>query len=174
MPTNELSLMESKQGENPRSLESVDNDIQGYEMIMTFENHYNIWTQHEIEVGGVLLKERKETIQIKDENQADSGPTEIKYFRSIDAQTITIRQQIILTDDGEEVEGKRQIEANMDDSEVASFLKLWEELWNPKLSNERVEEIIQTPAAGMKKYEHSPPASSKDDQDENSDRENNK
>ena len=67
--------MESKQGENPRSLESVDNDIQGYEMIMTFENHNWTWTQHEIEVGGVLLKERKETIQIKDENQADSGPT---------------------------------------------------------------------------------------------------
>ena len=166
--------MESKQGENPRSLESVDNDIQGYINDIPLHNHYTIWTQHEIEVGGVLLKERKETIQIKDENQADSGPTEIKYFRSIDAQTITIRQQIILTDDGEEVEGKRQIEANMDDSEVASFLKLWEELWNPKLSNERVEEIIQTPAAGMEKYEHSPPASSEDDQDENSDGENNK
>ena len=101
-----------------------------------------------MEVDGVVLKEKKETTTIRDENQNNLGQTEVKHIRTIGNQTLTIHQQMILNESGEEVEGERHIDTDMDESEIPSFLQRWDELWNPKLSDKKVEKIIQNPDTG--------------------------
>ena len=57
-------------------------------------------------------------------------------------QTITIYQRMILKDNGEEVEGDRSVETNLDDSEVTKFLEKWNNLWQPKVSDDQVQNMI--------------------------------
>ena len=83
-----------------------------------------------MEVDGVVLKEKKETTTIRDENQNNLGQTEVKHIRTIGNQTLTIHQQMILNESGEEVEGEKHIDTDMDESEIPSFLQRWYELWN--------------------------------------------
>ena len=132
------------EAENSRSLETNENESQDYQL----EYHNTIFSEHEMEVDGVVLKERKETTTIRDENQSNLGQTEVKHIRTIGDQTLTIHQQMILNESGEEVEGERHIDTDMDESEIPSFLQRWDELWNPKLSDKKVEKIIQNPDTG--------------------------
>ena len=132
------------EAENSRSLETNENESQDYQL----EFHNTIWSEHEMEVDGVVLKEKKETTTIRDENQNKLGQTEVKHIRTIGNQTLTIHQQMILNESGEEVEGERHIDTDMDESEITSFLQRWDELWNPKLSDKKVEKIIQNPDTG--------------------------
>ena len=122
------------EAENSRSLETYENESQDYQL----EFHNTIWSEHEMEVDGVVLKEKKETTTIR----------EVKHIRTIGDQTLTIHQQMILNESGEEVEGERHIDTDMDESEIPSFLQRWDELWNPKLSDKKVEKIIQNPDTG--------------------------
>ena len=119
------------EAENSRSLETNENESQDYQL----EYHNTIFSEHEMEVDGVVLKEKKETTTIR----------EVKHIRTIGDQTLTIHQQMILNESGEEVEGERHIDTDMDESEIPSFLQKWDELWNPKLSDQNVEKIIQNP-----------------------------
>ena len=59
-------------------------------------------------------------------------------------QTITIYQKMTLMDNGEEVEGERSVETDMDDSEVIIFLEKWNSLWHPKVSDDQVQDMINT------------------------------
>ena len=52
---------------------------EGYHM----ENHTTIYTEHEVEIDGVQLKERKETMTVTDDNEVNLGKTVIKHVRSI-------------------------------------------------------------------------------------------
>ena len=54
-------------------------DGEGYHM----ENHTTIYTEHEVEIDGVQLKERKETTTVTDDNEVNLGKTVIKHVRSI-------------------------------------------------------------------------------------------
>ena len=47
-------------------------------------------------------------------------------------------------DNGEEVEGERSVETDMDDSEVIIFLEKWNSLWHPKVSDDQVQDMINT------------------------------
>ena len=130
------------EAENSRSLETNENESQDYQL----EYHNTKFSEHEMEVDGVILKERKEITTIRNENQSNLGQTEVKkHIRTMGNQTLTIHQQMILNESGEEVEGERHIDTDMDESEIPSFLQKWDELWNPKLSDQNVEKIIQNP-----------------------------
>ena len=54
-------------------------DGEGYHI----ENHTTIYTEHEVEIDGVQLKERKETTTVTDDNEVNLGKTVIKHVRSI-------------------------------------------------------------------------------------------
>ena len=47
------------------------------------ENHTTVYTEHEVEIDGVQLKERKETTTVTDDNEVNLGKTVIKHVRSI-------------------------------------------------------------------------------------------
>ena len=139
------------------------------------ENHTTIYTEHEVEIDGVQLKERKETTTVTDDNEVNLGKTVIKHVRSIKGnaemwkqedtrsssqediyksvgeredkeilesdeevtQTVTIYQRMVVNDDGEEEEQTVETE-----EEVAKFLDLWNRLWQPEISDEEVQELI--------------------------------
>merc|ERR1711974_531581 len=50
-------------------------------------------------------------------------------------------------DNGEEVEGERSVETDMDDSEVVKFLEKWNKLWHPKVSDDQVQDMIDSSLA---------------------------
>ena len=100
--------------ENSKSIGSEEKKSQDYQL----EYHNTIWSEHEIEVDGVVLKEKKETTTVTNGNQANLGQTVVKHIRSIGNQTLTIHLQMILNENGEEVEG----ETDMEESEILSFL----------------------------------------------------
>ena len=52
-------------------------------------------------------------------------------------QTVTIYQRMVVNDDGEEEEQTVETE-----EEVAKFLDLWNRLWQPEISDEEVQELI--------------------------------
>ena len=119
------------EAENSRSLETNENESQDYQL----EYHNTKFSEHEMEVDGVILKERKEITTIRNENQSNLGQTEVKkHIRTMGNQTLTIHQQMILNESGEKVEGEKHIFTeeveNMDESEIPSFLQRWYELWN--------------------------------------------
>ena len=59
-------------------------------------------------------------------------------------QSITIYQRMILNDNGEEVEGERTVETDLNDSEVVKFLEKWNKLWHPKVSDDQVQNMIDS------------------------------
>ena len=52
---------------------SQQNHVEGYDNHM--ENHTTIYSEHEMEIDGVHLKERKETTTVTDINKVNLGKT---------------------------------------------------------------------------------------------------
>ena len=74
------SHQEHIEGEKLDSTSQQDHiDGEGYHI----ENHTTIYTEHEVEIDGVQLKERKETTTVTDDNEVNLGKTVIKHVRSI-------------------------------------------------------------------------------------------
>ena len=200
--TSQQEHVEGEQLDGTSQQDHVDGE--GYHI----ENHTTIYTEHEVEIDGVQLKERKETTTVTDDNEVNLGKTVIKHVRSIKGnaeiwkkedtgslmcfkrdrdsqnsrddlqdspdekevsgssqediyesigeregeellesdeevtQTVTIYQRMVLNDDGEEEEGEQTVETELSNQEVAKFLELWNRLWHPKISDEKVTEMI--------------------------------
>ena len=64
-------------------------DGEGYHI----ENHTTIYTEHEVEIDGVQLKERKETTTVTDDNEVNLGKTVIKHVRSIKGKVDIWKQE---------------------------------------------------------------------------------
>ena len=65
-----------------------------------------------------------------------------------------------LKDNGEEVEGDRSVETSLDDSEVTKFLEKWNNLWQPKVSDDQVQNMINNSLGyGHKEQEDGGPSS---------------
>ena len=60
---------------------SQQDHVEGYDNHM--ENHTTIYSEHEMEIDGVQLKERKETTTVTDTNKVNLGKTVITHVRSI-------------------------------------------------------------------------------------------
>ena len=74
------SQQEHVEGEKLDGTSQQDHvDGEGYHI----ENHTTIYTEHEVEIDGVQLKERKETTTVTDDNEVNLGKTVIKHVRSI-------------------------------------------------------------------------------------------
>ena len=74
------SQQEHVEGEQLDGTSQQDHiDGEGYHI----ENHTTIYTEHEVEIDGVQLKERKETTTVTDDNEVNLGKTVIKHVRSI-------------------------------------------------------------------------------------------
>ena len=187
---------------------SEQDHVEGYDNHM--ENHTTIYSEHEMEIDGVHLKERKETTTVTDINKVNLGKTVITHVRSIKGngeiwqqentnssmcckrdrdsqdsrddlqdsldkressgsnlediyqsveesdgkdptesdddvtQTVTIHQRMVLNDNGEEEEGEQTVETDLSDQEVAKFLDIWNKLWHPKVSDEQIQEMIDS------------------------------
>ena len=78
------------EAEKLRALETNEKESQDYQL----EYHNTIWSEHEMEVDGVVLKEKKETTTIRDENQNNLGQSDVKQC-TIRNQTLTIHQKIL-------------------------------------------------------------------------------
>ena len=77
---NGTSQQEHVEGEQLDGTSQQDHiDGEGYHI----ENHTTIYTEHEVEIDGVQLKERKETTTVTDDNEVNLGKTVIKHVRSI-------------------------------------------------------------------------------------------
>ena len=74
------SQQEHVEGEKLDSTSQQDHiDGEGYHM----ENHTTIYSEHEMEIDGVHLKERKETTTVTDINKVNLGKTVITHVRTI-------------------------------------------------------------------------------------------
>ena len=62
---------------------------EGYHM----EKHTTIYTEHEMEIDGVQLKERKETTTVTDDNEVNLGKTVIKHVRFIKGNADVWKQE---------------------------------------------------------------------------------
>ena len=62
---------------------------EGYHM----ENHTTIYSQHEMEINGVQLKERKESTTVTDDQKVNLGKTVIKHVRSIKGKADIWKQE---------------------------------------------------------------------------------
>ena len=51
---------------------------------------------------------------------------------------------MISNGNGEEVEGDRTVETDLNDSEVVKFLEKWNKLWHPKVSDDQVQNMIDS------------------------------
>ena len=75
-----LESQQEHEGEKLDGTSQQDHvDGEGYHI----ENHTTIYTEHEVEIDGVQLKERKETTTVTDDNEVNLGKTVIKHVRSI-------------------------------------------------------------------------------------------
>lgn len=57
------------------------------------ENHTTIYSEHVMDIDGVQLKERKETITVTDDNKVNLGKTIIKHVRSIKGKAEIWKQE---------------------------------------------------------------------------------
>ena len=62
---------------------------EGYHM----ENHTTIYSQHEMEINGVQLKERKESTTVTDDHKVNLGKTVIKHVRCIKGKADIWKQE---------------------------------------------------------------------------------
>ena len=95
-------------------------------------------SQYSLEKGGIESSESRGGPLTDHVSETSSFLEPVGYV----TQTITIYQRMILKDNGEEVEGDRSVETNLDDSEVTKFLEKWNNLWQPKVSDDQVQNMI--------------------------------
>ena len=96
-------------------------------------------SQHSLEKGEIAESSESRGGPLTDHVSGTSSFLEpVGYV----THSITIYQRMILKDNGEEVEGDRSVETDLDDSEVTKFLEKWNNLWQPKVSDDQVQNMI--------------------------------
>ena len=87
--------------------------------------HHSIVSEHELMVGGVLFRERKE--MTKTSNDSDDVKTELVHIRKIgDEDYLKVTQTL---KNGELVDIK--IDSNLENEAIENFKNEWENEWHP-------------------------------------------
>lgn len=93
------------------------------------EVHRSIMMDHEMVVDGVVLRERKELVNAKDEKGLATST--LVHSRAIGDRRYVVKQSAL--DDNVENE---IIETDMTNDQVEEFKKEWELKWNPSIGKE--------------------------------------
>ena len=84
-----------------------------------------VFSEHEMIVEGITLKERKEQSASYDEEKKKLVLT---HTRWIGNQSLIVHT--VIADDEEK---KKVIETDLTEKEVEDFLKKWQDLWHPRI-----------------------------------------
>jgi len=95
-----------------------------------------------LSLGLLCCQKERHSQDSTDDSKLSLEESEMPESDSYVTQSVTIYQRMILNDNGEEVEGERTVETDLNDSEVIKFLEKWNKLWQPKVSDDQVQNLI--------------------------------
>jgi len=108
----------------------------------TIEKHTVTFQEHELQVDGSTLKERKEIATFVVEGEDEPYRTNLTHTRSIGDNYYKVLEVI----EGQEVT-EHSITTSCKDEEVEAFQQEWKEKWNPTVDEDTVAKAQELPKA---------------------------
>ena len=100
--------------------------------------HRTRYTEHQMQLEGIALRENKEKTIVMDENREELGIEVLVHQRWIDERSFTVLEMTV----SEEVV-VHKVQTEMSDGEIRAFEEEWSEKWRPKVTNDEIAEIAR-------------------------------
>ena len=99
------------------------------------ENHKIVTTEHEMRIDGHYLSEKKQKSEMESTDGDETGmSTILVHVRTIDDRCLKVT---VAEKPGQDVP-ERTVETEMSEEEMETFLYDWNQLWNPKISDQQI------------------------------------